>query len=501
MRKHEQTLKEDKAFCSQVLTALIKMDFPALDAMAARAHDGDNGVRQQVAEVVEIMRTLYPRQVEDDTPECRSMHSGHSNAKPSASPHADTDPHKRASLCTVIGTDPLERASICKTNSMSSISSTECLALPDADESRQVHNVTLEIPSSLIDGYQFPPTKRRASGYSPRDPRSGDAPRRPRRDAHWNVVPSLRNVIPENLLASPAPRSPVLVAQDMHPLGPTTADVPGSIQEDVGLLQKKDVTLLMVNIAGVHAMWADCGPLLAKRLGQATDRVVRAVTRNRGAVVSVHGGIVLAAFNASLRSSMHAFAACNCALGIQGALQGMQPACDVRIGIHTCNLVAGPVRSSRGWELNLLGPGVGLCALLARLNQTLNTSILVTKVCRQAAGHQVLARGVDLVEFTGLGHGHEALEVYELVGERDTSADLSLPPHTLDVRQCSNYDLAWQRFCRGDYAGAGHYVQRHLKSNPDDAWAVRLQWLAKERVKKLKSRPCIRTYGVVSQEL
>ena len=72
VRKHERILKQDKEFCSQVLTALVRMDLPALDAMADRTHDGDGGVRQQVAEVVEIMRALSSPQAAEASTDCRS---------------------------------------------------------------------------------------------------------------------------------------------------------------------------------------------------------------------------------------------------------------------------------------------------------------------------------------------------------------------------------------------------------------------------------------------
>ena len=107
------------------------------------------------------------------------------------------------------------------------------------------------------------------------------------------------------------------------------------------------------------------------------------------------------------------------------------------------------------------------------------------------------ARGIDLVHFTDLGRGHEAVEVYELVAERENVPD---PEVLYAVDATSGYDLAWQRFCRGDYGAARVNVQQHLDRFPDDAWAQRLQRLAKDRAKKLTNRAHTRTYGVASSE-
>ena len=103
-------------------------------------------------------------------------------------------------------------------------------------------------------------------------------------------------------------------------------------------------------------------------------------------------------FNAISHTSLHANHACQCALAIHKAIAQTSPRMHVRIGVHTAPVLVGNIGSGHAKTFNILGAGVEAAFLVARLNQHLGTSTLISRPTMEKANEHYVSRGVDNVE-------------------------------------------------------------------------------------------------------
>ena len=115
------------------------------------------------------------------------------------------------------------------------------------------------------------------------------------------------------------------------------------------------------------------------------------------------GGIVFAAFNAVSNNSSHGIYACQSALGILERLKKQSSVLRVRIGLHTCQVLAGNIRTGNAATFNILGSGVRMCFIMARLNAQLKTSVLLSSTTYDKARDHFVTRGVDVVKVAETG--------------------------------------------------------------------------------------------------
>jgi adenylate cyclase len=265
----------------------------------------------------------------------------------------------------------------------------------------------------------------------------------------------------------------------------------GKMRVETGL-QWRQVTVLVANLVGVNAMAERDGPEVESALGNATEIILSVIKAHRGSVVNFAGGIVFAAFNAVSNNSSHGIYACQSALGILERLKKQSSVLRVRIGLHTCQVLAGNIRTGNAATFNILGSGVRMCFIMARLNAQLKTSVLLSSTTYDKARDHFVTRGVDVVKVAETGTN---AVLYELISEMEVNDEWM---YVLQERanNVSEYDKGWSLFMKGDHANAAAIFKRHLADNPGDAAAQRLLGLAIKLMAKPDGPACYRSIGV-----
>ena len=400
--RHEHAMEKDKEFCERILTSVVNMDIAALDALSASAPDGSD-VAQQVVKVVAVLRRIsaYDPAADACTTDVRSGEDGDHGldgcgllipAAAAAAAAAATPAHRQQGP-TGYGR-PTSRPD----------SPANPLRSPQPSTSSSCFEGQIDSLLTLVPAAR-PQLGRGCSAAASRGVNNsgGLSPEFCGPGSPFRVS-----------LGSSFASASAFWSLNRCPAGAANGD--SETFDPFPPLQEGTVTVLVANLAGVHALCAALGPESQAPLGRAMRHMAHAVRSNRGTVVASHCGALVAVFTAA-QSPLHAFHACLCALHIRDALQGMCPPCHARTGVHTCSALTGAIETGMGAALGVLGPGVALCASLARLNRRLETSILLTGPLYTIVKTQMVARGVDIVHFTDVRPDQGPVQVHRPAAE------------------------------------------------------------------------------------
>ena len=164
-----------------------------------------------------------------------------------------------------------------------------------------------------------------------------------------------------------------------------------TILEDRGrLLPKKRVaTILFADIEGFTALGdrLDAEGLLTV-LNAYFDEVGQAIAENGGTITQFQGDAILAGFNVPVSDANHADDAIAAAKAILDRVNGRDfqgEKLNVRIGIHTGEVVAGSVGGGARLTFTVHGTAVNVAARLAQLNKDTGTRLLISAATLKAA--------------------------------------------------------------------------------------------------------------------
>lgn len=194
------------------------------------------------------------------------------------------------------------------------------------------------------------------------------------------------------------------------------------IRQDRHLLagERKLVTVLFADVKGSTELLVGLDPEAARALlDPVIDVMMRAVHRYEGTVNKVLGDGIMAVFGAPIAHEDHAARACYAALAMQQGMRRLaarlRTAADVepqvRIGLHSGEVVVGSVGSDLSVEYDAVGPTVHVAARMEQLASpgttrlTAATAALVDGLCQ--------LRPLGAVPVKGLP---EPLAVFELLG-------------------------------------------------------------------------------------
>jgi len=181
-------------------------------------------------------------------------------------------------------------------------------------------------------------------------------------------------------------------------------------------------TVLFCDLRGFTAMSdGRAAPEVVAILNRYLDVLVESVSRHDGVVDKFIGDAVMAAFGAPLSQGDDAFRAVQAALDMVAAVDRLNatqrqsggPALDLGVGLHTGEVVAGNIGSTRQLQYTLVGDTVNTASRIEQLTKTLGARVLVSQQTLDAVGDRVVARALPPVEVKGK---REPLTVYEVTG-------------------------------------------------------------------------------------
>ncbi|MDA1088145.1 MAG: adenylate/guanylate cyclase domain-containing protein [Verrucomicrobia bacterium] len=141
------------------------------------------------------------------------------------------------------------------------------------------------------------------------------------------------------------------------------------------------------------------------------------------------GDMVMAVWGAPNPVKDHALVACRSALAQRRLIMQHGPQweleygvnLDVRMGINSGVMKAGGLGSEERLEYTVMGDAVNLASRLEPLNRDYGTSIIIGPVTARSVRDELVVRALDRVIVKGK---HEAVEIFELIGERgDVAAE------------------------------------------------------------------------------
>ncbi len=229
--------------------------------------------------------------------------------------------------------------------------------------------------------------------------------------------------------------------------------------------ERRELTVLFSDIRDFTSFSEQLPPLeLVAFLNAYLTPMTRAVLDHRGFVDKFIGDAVMALFGAPVPDGSHADSAVQAALAMHRALEDVRPVAaqygislDIGVGVNTGEVAVGNMGSEERFEYTVLGDAVNLASRLEGLTKQYGVFCLVGPGTARALSGSVRLRRLDLVRVKGKA---EPVEVFELLGDADTTVASYLQPET--------WDAAVRAFREGDLERARQLFQAFRDANPED---------------------------------
>ncbi|MEO1760680.1 MAG: GAF domain-containing protein [Cyanobacteria bacterium J06629_18] len=214
-------------------------------------------------------------------------------------------------------------------------------------------------------------------------------------------------------------------------LNPHVAEQVMALGED-GLMvgERKEVTILFSDIRGYTTLTENLGAAeVVSLLNQYFETMVEAVFNYEGTLDKFIGDALMAVFGAPLPlTENHAWRAVQAALDMRHRLKEFnerrivqeQPQIKIGIGISSGEVVSGNIGSRKRMDYTVIGDGVNLSSRLEGTTKEYGCDIVLSEFTYQLCSDRVVVRELDKIRVKGK---HQAVKIYELIGDRTTSLD------------------------------------------------------------------------------
>jgi len=181
--------------------------------------------------------------------------------------------------------------------------------------------------------------------------------------------------------------------------------------------RKLEATVLFSDLQGFTTFCHDAAPeVVVENLNRCLDLVTRCVRRHGGTVHKFIGDGVMAVFGDPVAHPDHAMRAIRAAQDMQQEMERMRLTLDgdqwvpnLRVGIHTGEVVSGDVGSAEMLEYTVIGDTVSTASRLEGLNKEYGTGIMVSAAALHSAGDGIPSKRLGMAQI----RGHpEPMEVY-----------------------------------------------------------------------------------------
>jgi adenylate cyclase len=255
--------------------------------------------------------------------------------------------------------------------------------------------------------------------------------------------------------------------------------------------ERKEVTILFSDIRGYTTLTENLGAAeVVSLLNQYFETMVEAVFNYEGTLDKFIGDALMAVFGAPLPlTENHAWRAVQSALDMRQRLKEFnqrriiqeQPQIRIGIGISSGEVVSGNIGSHKRMDYTVIGDGVNLSARLEAVTKEYGCDIILSEFTYQLCSNRIWVRQLDKIRVKGK---HQAVNIYELIGDRDTPVDANTQEflfhyHTGRVAYLSrDFDKAIACFAAAKYIRPkDQAVDMHLerahnyqKTPPPDSW-------------------------------
>ncbi len=221
--------------------------------------------------------------------------------------------------------------------------------------------------------------------------------------------------------------------------------------------EERDCTIFFSDLAGFTDMSEKMtAKQLVKVINHYLDEMSRFILERDGTIDKFIGDAIMGFFNAPQNEPKHAILACEVALESQNRMDELNDtfmreygvSLYVRFGIHTGNVVAGPIGSRERLDYTVLGDDVNIASRLEGANKPYGTKIMVSQTTHALAIEKFEFRPIDLIRLKGK---QRPLLVYELLAYKGKLKDhmqKALPDfnEAFDSYRKGNFGKALEKF-------------------------------------------------------
>ncbi|MBH8572157.1 GAF domain-containing protein [Nostocaceae cyanobacterium CENA369] len=216
-------------------------------------------------------------------------------------------------------------------------------------------------------------------------------------------------------------------------LTPHVAEQVMVLGEDALLVgERKEVTILFSDIRGYTTLTENLGAAeVVSLLNQYFETMVEAVFNYEGTLDKFIGDALMAVFGAPLPlTENHAWRAVQSALDMRQRLAEFnqrrivqaQPQIHIGIGISSGEVVSGNIGSHKRMDYTVIGDSVNLSSRLEGVTKEYGCDIILSEFTYQLCSDLIWVRQLDKIRVKGK---HQAVNIYELIGDRTTPLDAS----------------------------------------------------------------------------
>ncbi|MTJ06991.1 adenylate/guanylate cyclase domain-containing protein [Anabaena sp. UHCC 0204] len=236
-------------------------------------------------------------------------------------------------------------------------------------------------------------------------------------------------------------------------LNPHVAEQVMALGQDALMVgERKEVTILFSDIRGYTTLTENLGATeVVSLLNQYFETMVEAVFNYEGTLDKFIGDALMAVFGAPLPlTENHAWRAIQSALDMRQRLQEFnqrrifqsQPQIRIGIGISSGEVVSGNIGSQKRMDYTVIGDGVNLSSRLEGVTKEYGCDIIISEFTYNLCSDRLWVRQLDKIRVKGK---HQAVNIYELLGDRSTPLDANT-----------------QEFLHHYHAGRNAYVLREF---------------------------------------
>jgi adenylate cyclase len=214
-------------------------------------------------------------------------------------------------------------------------------------------------------------------------------------------------------------------------LNPHVAEQVMALGQDALMVgERKEVTILFSDIRGYTTLTENLGAAeVVSLLNQYFETMVEAVFNHEGTLDKFIGDALMAVFGAPLPlTENHAWLAVKSALDMRQRLHEFnqkrifqsQPQIRIGIGISSGEVVSGNIGSQKRMDYTVIGDGVNLSSRLEGVTKEYGCDIIISEFTYNLCSDRLWVRQLDKIRVKGK---HQAVNVYELIGDRSTPLD------------------------------------------------------------------------------
>ncbi|RAM51179.1 MAG: adenylate/guanylate cyclase domain-containing protein [Hapalosiphonaceae cyanobacterium JJU2] len=253
-------------------------------------------------------------------------------------------------------------------------------------------------------------------------------------------------------------------------LTPRVAEQVMALGEDALMVgERKEVTILFSDIRGYTTLTENLGAAeVVSLLNQYFETMVEAVFNHEGTLDKFIGDALMAVFGAPLPlTENHAWKAVQAALEMRQRLEEFnqrrviqeQPKIHIGIGISSGEVVSGNIGSHKRMDYTVIGDSVNLSSRLEAITKEYGCDIILSEFTYQLCRDRIWVRELDKIRVKGK---HQAVNIYELIGDRTTHLDAA----TQDF--LSDYNSGREAYLNRNFKRAIAYFESAKKIRPLD---------------------------------